>query len=126
MVKKIKPADLGNEIEQQLTTYHADIIGRINQCGSDTIKAIAKKTKATAPKDTGAFRKSITSGVREGNRGNKYVWYVKAPHYRRTHLLVNGYPKQNGGRVEGDPFLQNALDEELPVYEAAMEEAVKA
>jgi hypothetical protein len=31
----------------------------------------------------------------------------------------------NGGRVPGDPFLKNALDEVLPDYEKDVEEALK-
>ena len=53
------------------------------------------------------------------------TWYVKAPHYRLTHLLVHGHAKKDGGRVQGDPFLQNALDEVLPEYERAVEEGLK-
>jgi hypothetical protein len=87
---------------------------------------LVKKTKATAPKKTGNFRKSIAGKVlQKSDRGDRYVWYVKAPHHRLTHLLVHGHAKANGGRVPGDPFLENALDEVLPAYEEAIKEAVK-
>ena len=126
MAKTVKPADLGAVIAQELTTYHSDVIKRVNQCSEEAIKTLVKKTKATAPKKSGDFRRSIAGKrLEKGNRGDRFVWYVKAPHYRLTHLLVHGHAKVGGGRVKGDPFLKNALDEVLPAYENAVTEAVK-
>lgn len=126
MAKTVKPADLGAAIAQELTIYHEDVIKRVNQCGEEAVKALVKKTKATAPKKSGAFRRSIAGKrLEKGNRGDRFVWYVKAPHHRLTHLLVHGHAKVGGGRVDGDPFLKNALDEVLPAYENAVTEAVK-
>lgn len=126
MAKTIKPEDLGKVIEEELSVYHEDVTRRINDLSAEAVKSLVKKTKATAPKRTGSFRKNISSKVLEKSpRGDKYVWYVKAPDHRLTHLLVHGHAKKNGGRVKGDPFLQNALDDVLPAYEEAVEEAVK-
>ena len=126
MAKTVKPADLGAAIAQELTIYHEDVIKRVNQCGEEAVKSLVKKTKATAPKKSGAFRRSIAGKrLEKGNRGDRFVWYVKAPHHRLTHLLVHGHAKVGGGRVDGDPFLENALDEVLPAYETAVTEAVK-
>ncbi len=126
MAKTIKPADLGKAIEEELTLYHKDVTERINNLSAEAAKSLVKKTKSTAPKRTGSFRKNISSKVLEkGLGGDKYVWHVKAPDHRLTHLLVHGHAKQNGERVKGDPFLQNALDEVMPAYEKAVEEAVK-
>lgn len=126
MAKTIKPGDLGKAISQELTVYHEDVTKRINTLGAEAIKRLVEKTKATAPKLTGRFRKNITStSIKDGNGGERHVWHVKAPDHRLTHLLVRGYAKPNGGRVAGDPFLQNALNEVLPAYEEAVEEAVK-
>lgn len=127
MAKTIKPTDIGKAIEQELTTYHRDVIDRINQAGEEAAKALVKKTKATAPKKSGAFRKAITCQETERTAvGDKtFTWGAKAPHHRLTHLLVKGHAKTNGGRVPGDPFLENALDEVLPEYERKVEEALK-
>lgn len=114
-------------IEQELETYHQDILTKVNQAGSDAVKALVKKTKATAPKSSGAFRRAITSKeeVNRATGDKRFIWGAKAPHYRLTHLLVHGHAKPDGGRVKGDPFLENALNEVLPAYETAVEEAVK-
>lgn len=127
MTKTVKPGDLGKAIEEELTIYHKDVTDRVNNLSAEAVKSLVKKTKATAPVRTGSFKKNISSKVLEKSpRGDKYVWYVKAPDHRLTHLLVHGHAKKNGGRVKGDPFLKNAVDEVLPAYEAAVEEAVKA
>lgn len=127
MPKSIKPTDLGKAITEQLTLYREDIIEKVNEAGEKAVKALVKKTKKTAPKRSGDYRKAITSTeTKNPATGDKeYTWGAKAPYYRLTHLLVKGHAKQNGGRVDGDPFLENALAEVLPEYEKDVEEAIK-
>ena len=124
MANTIKLTDLGKAVEQELTIYHRDVLNRVNSASEDAVKALVKKTKATAPKRSGRFRRNIASKTVLGDRGNRYIWYVKSPDHRLTHLLVHGHAKKDGGRVQGDPFLKNALDEVLPEYESAVEEAI--
>ena len=126
MAKRTKPSDLGKAIEQQLTVYHEDIVKRVNAQSEAAVKALVKKTKATAPKRTGDYRKNIASKLLEKKAGgDTYVWYVKSPDHRITHLLVHGHQTANGGRTKADPFLRNALDSVLPEYEKNVEEAIK-
>lgn len=125
----IKPSALGEAIAEELSLYHEDVVEKVNEAGEKAIKALVKKTKATAPKrpGSGAFQKAITyTEDRNPVTGDKeFTWGAKAPKHRLTHLLVKGHAKQNGGRVPGDPFLENALAEVLPEYERDVEEALK-
>lgn len=126
MSKGIDPKDLGKAIGEQLTIYGEAVTEGINQAGLDAIKKLVKRTKATAPVGKrGSFRKSIAHKVDKGPRGNKYIWYVKPPDHRLTHLLVKPHATPDGGQTRANPFLQNALDEVLPEYEHNVEEAVK-
>ena len=127
MSKSIKPADLGEAISQELTLYHKAVLERVNAEGEEAVKALVKKTKATAPKKSGDFRKAITSKTETNTAtgDKKFIWGAKAPHHRLTHLLVHGHAKKNGDRVPGDPFLENALAQVLPEYEQNVEEALK-
>ena len=126
MAKSIKAKDLGGAIGRVLETYGEDVLDRVNQLSESAVKELVKKTKSTAPVLSGDFKKSIASTrLTHGSRGDTYVWYVKAPHYRITHLIVHGHALKNGGRAKGNAFLQNALDTVLPKYEAAVEEALK-
>lgn len=125
-IKGIKPDQLGAALQEQLGVYHADVTRRVNACSEDAAKALVKKTKASAPKASGSYKKNIASKVLEKSpNGDKYVWYVKPPDHRITHLLVHGHRTRNGGRTEANPFLKNSVDEVLPEYEKAVEEAVK-
>lgn len=124
---KIGPSELSEALQAELRLYHADVISKVNAAGEKAIKALVKKTNATAPKRSGDFRKAITYTT-ETNRATgdtEYVWGAKAPHYRLTHLLVKGHLKADGDRVDGDPFLANALEEVLPEYEREVKEAIE-
>lgn len=126
MAKTIKPSALDEELQKQLSLYHEDVIKGVNEAGDEAMKKLVKLSKAAAPVDTGDFKKAITSKTVDGGNGMKsFIWYVKAPLHRLTHLLVHGHAKKGGGRVPGDPFLQNALDQVLPEYEQKVKEAVK-
>lgn len=126
MAKTIKPADLGDAIQRELTTYSKGVAERVNAAGKAAAEKLRKLTKATAPVASGDFRKHIAiKEVDSGHGTKKYVWHVKAPDYRLTHLLVHGHATKNGGRTKGDPFLKNALETVLPEYEQAVKEAVQ-
>ena len=126
MAKTIKPADLGKAISQELTIYHDDVVEKVNAAGSSAIKKLVKRTKEGAPVDTGDFKKAIASKeITESNGMKRFVLFARPPKHRIFHLLVNGHLKKDGGRVPGNPFLQDACDQVLPEYERDVEEALK-
>ena len=128
MAKTIKPSDLGAAIEQELTTYHKSVVDRVNEAGKSAAAKLKKLTKANAPVASGSFKKNIA--VKEQTNPatgmKQYIWYVKPPDHRITHLLVHGHATRNGGRTKSDPFLKNALDTVLPEYEEQVKEAVQS
>ena len=126
MSKAIKPEQLGEAIAQNLSMYHENVIERVNAAGEKAVKDLVKKTKATAPEATGSFKKNIAWKKVDTGLGHKvFVWHVKAPDHRITHLLVHGHATKNGGRTKANPFLKNALDAVLPDYERDVQEAIK-
>ena len=127
MAKSVRPEQLGDAIGQELTVYHRDVTGAVNNLSAKAAKDLVKKTRVTAPVGArGSFRKNITSRVSKKDRnGDTYAWCVNAPDYRLTHLLVHGHATRDGGRTKGDPFLENATAEVLPDYEKAVREAIK-
>lgn len=127
MAKTIKPADLGAAIQQELELYSEVVTKRVNAVGKTATDKLKKLTKASAPVASGSFRKNIAvKEVDSGHGTKKYIWHVKAPDHRLTHLLVHGHATRNGGRTKADPFLQNALDTVLPEYEQTVKEAVQS
>ena len=128
MANTIKPENLGGAIEEMLTLYSEEVTEKVNEAGRESVKKLVKLTRQTAPRGnrkSKTFAKSITSTEVKRPRGNEFIWHVKSPNHRLTHLLVKGHATKDGGRTKADPFLQNALDTVLPEYEKAVEEAVK-
>ena len=124
--RTISLANLGDAIAQELTLYHEDEVEKINAAGETAVKDLVKRTKATAPKRTGTFKKNIAwKAVNDGHGGKRYVWHVKAPDHRITHLVVHGHATATGGRAKGNSFLSDALATILPEYERAVEEAIR-
>ena len=126
MAKTVKIDGLGDAIQEELTRYHDRVKSQVNVASEETAKALVKKTKATAPKRSGAYRRSLTYKESTNALGVKtFTWGASGRFARLTHLLVHGHAKANGGRVEGDPFLHNALDELAPEYERKVQEALQ-
>lgn len=127
MAKTIKPQDLGAALAENLGLYHQDLIEQVNAAGERAAKELVKKTKKTAPKRLGDFQKAITykENVNKASGDKEFIWGAKSPKHRLTHLLVHGHLKKDGDRVPGDPFLENALDQVLPVYENEVKEALE-
>lgn len=139
----IKPDELGKMIDDGLIEYSEELVDRVNEAGSSAMDELVKLTKASAPVGArGDFRRDITSresaamyGHTKWQRKSKYskftlsvkkfIWCVKAPNYRLTHLLVHGHATPDGGRTKANPFLQNALDQVLPEYEKAIKNAIE-
>ena len=128
----LKVEELDTAIVDMLTNYKAEVSDKVYKAGHKAIKDLERKTIDTAPigkrrKPGYHFRESIASKSERDRLGNSvHTWYVKAPNYRLTHLLVHGHLKRNGvGRTKPDPFLVNALEEVLPKYEEDVERAVK-
>lgn len=127
MAKNIKPDALGRAIEQELTIYSKAVIEGLDKESADAVKKLVKLTKATAPKGArGSFKEHISSKLLQKSlRGSKYVWYVKPPDHRLTHLLVHGHATKDGGRTKADPFLENALAQVLPEFENKVKEVIE-
>lgn len=127
MSKTIKPSALADALQQELGLYHKEVTERVNDAGRSSAKQLLKLTKAKAPTASGDFKKSLTITETDdsGTGVKSFTLHARAPKHRIFHLLVHGHATRNGGRVKGDPFLQNAVDTVLPEYEKAVEEALQ-
>ena len=128
--RRIHVGELGSALEQELTIYAGEVDDALREVTTRNMQDLVKKTKATAPKGRrkGRFKRSITAdytGTKGKGRKVSATWYVRAPEYRLTHLIVHGHELPQGGRSKGNPFLQNALDEVLPNYEREVEEVLR-
>lgn len=130
----ISPDALGNAIVELLDIYQNDVEEAVDAAAEKAAAALVEKTQATAPvgvhgkhsKRRRHYRKQITYKKLSTSRAvPRYLWYVKGPDYRLTHLIVHGHATKNGGRTKANPFLKNACDEVFPQFEADVEKAVQ-
>lgn len=123
---KIKIDDLDKAIAGQFDVYKSNVAARILKLTKAQTRKLVKLTRQRAPKQTGRFRKHISSAVENnGIFGAKGTWYVKDPDYRLTHLLVHGHQTRSGGRTKPDDFLETSLDEVEEEYLEEIKKAVK-
>ena len=126
--------DLSTQLNERLTIYNEQINEQLREVTRDSMKKLVKETKATAPRGrrNGRYRKHITAdykSLKSSPRGLKgqdvsATWYVRAPEYRLTHLLVYGHATKNGGRTSANPFLHNAREKVVQEYEQKVQEVL--
>lgn len=123
-VVRIGDHNLDIALSGLLNMYCADVTEAVDAAGKEMIEELVELTAIDAPRDSGDFRRAITSKTVKRPTGNLYIWGVEAPLHRITHLLVHGHATVNGGRVPGNSFLSDALAEVLPEYERKVAEAI--
>lgn len=118
---------LDKVIAAELGRYSGEIVKAVNAETKKAADELKKKTKQTAPKDTGEYAKHIaTRKAQTDERGSEtYEWYVKPPEHGLTRLLNDGHMTRNGGFVKGTGFLDKAVDEVQQEYEQAVAEAIE-
>lgn len=126
----LESEELTDAIFDMLTDYKKEVADKVFRVGKKAIKELERKTIDTAPIGRRAsgdhFRESITSKSEKDMLGNStHTWYVKAPNYRLTHLLVHGHAKRNGGKTRANPFLKNATKEVCDQYIKDVERAIR-
>lgn len=126
MAKTVTPGQLGAAIANELRIYEKDATKKLNSAGKAAVQELVKLTQAKAPMRTGSFASHIAWKKLETKNGcDTYVWYVKPPDHRITHLLVHGHATRNGGRVAGHSFLHDAWETVCAKYEKAVEDAFR-
>lgn len=81
--------NLGDAIVQALTFYTDDICAETKKAVDKVAKEVAKeiRTHITFRNRTGDYIRSFAMKTSyEDKRNKRRTWYVKAPHYRLTHL----------------------------------------
>ena len=119
--------DLASAILDMLDEYHKDVADGVYRVGHKVIKEMERKTIDTAPiGKRGEFRLHIASkSQRDRLDRMTHTWYVKAPEYRLTHLLVHGHKLPRGGKTNPNPFLENAYDVARDEYLDGVEKVIK-
>ena len=123
---KIQIGDLEKAISKELSLYDNKITQKAKDASDDVMKELVKNTKNDAPKKSGKYKRAITSDTTfENTRVKINTWYVKAPHYRLSHLLERGHQTRNGGRTRAFHFIEKNEKIAVKNYEKKIEEAIE-
>jgi hypothetical protein len=129
--------EFGEQLERVLTIYGEDINDKLRAITTETMKSLVKETKATAPRGRRAKKDSYSKHISGDYRGTRKtssglrgqdihaIWYVRAPEYRLTHLLVKGHATSKGTRTRTSPFLHNAREKAVAEYEEKVQEVLR-
>lgn len=129
MARVTNLSTLGEVIGEELKLYTFEVNEEVYKAGQKAVKELERITKDTAPFNARAYHRHYSDLITHKSERKRtgvsvHTWYVKAPGYRLTHLLVKGHETRDGGRTGSDPFLENALAKVLPQYEKDIEEAL--
>ena len=117
---------LGDAITAQLNTFETDVRDGVRKAVDQTMREMVAETKNSAQVRYGTYQQSIGSVVGENSlmRYSK-VWRVKAPHYRRAHLLDKGHALRNGGHYSGNAHVTNAERRAVEAFQRRLEEVIR-
>lgn len=126
MANKISINNISSEITKDLRLYSEDVINGVKLSAKKASTELVKLTKQDSPVRSGRFKKSIASKkLLETNRSISYLWYVKSPEYRLTHLIKNGHQTKNGGRTKANDFITKNYNSVETQYEKDVENVIK-
>ncbi len=113
---------LAVEIAKGLAEYSQDVVRGVDKSSERVGKETVKKLNLLSPRKYGKYAKSwkVNTEGEHGQPKNRVV-YVKAPHYRLTHLLEHGHAKRGGGRVQGIPHIRIAEQEAINEFVGEVE-----
>ena len=119
---------LSEELQKQLGLYAQTITESVKEVTEQSMKRLVKESKLKAPKGKRKkhYKSKISSKTTyESPTGRIKTWYVKAPDYRLTHLIVHGHATRNGGRTQANDFLSPIVEDVEKEYIEKIEEVIK-
>lgn len=132
-IRDISPAMFDAELRDILMDYALRNGERVDELTKAAIEQLVALTRESAPRgsrlvrrDSDATRPHFFTSISYKKLqaswfgASRYLWFVKKPNSRLTHLIAKSHRARNNRVVQGNPFLQNALDTVLRDYEAAI------
>jgi hypothetical protein len=108
MAGSIDIDDLADEIMEGLMEYADLATDTVKQAVKKAGNTVKKEIQATAPSDTGKYKKSFKVAKRKETSNALEVTVHSKDRYQLTHLLEKGHAKRGGGRVSAIPHIAPA------------------
>lgn len=129
---------LDEALNDVLRQYAKDAEADVDAATKEAVATLVKLTRGSAPRGTrkralrlnaygdGQARPHFFTSIssRKQPTGG-YLWYVKKPNLRITHLIAKSHASRGGGSVRGDPFLVNSLQTTLQEYMENLRKALQ-
>ena len=121
---------LSNAICEMFEEFSEECFEGWAKAAEETCEQMVEDTKATANVRHGDYKGAIDGKLlRQTATSKTYVWYVKRPYYRLTHLLIYGHLisgiVKSSGKTKANPFLQDAYLHAEKTYEKKCEKVIK-
>lgn len=108
MAGRIDIDDLADEIMDGLMEYADLATNTVKQAVKKAGNTVKKEIQATAPSDTGKYKKSFKVTKSKETSNALEVTVHSKDRYQLTHLLEKGHAKRGGGRVSAIPHIAPA------------------
>lgn len=108
MAGRIDIDDLADEIMDGLMEYADLATDTVKQAVKKAGNTVKKEIQATAPSDTGKYKKSFKVTKSKETSNVLEVTVHSKDRYQLTHLLEKGHAKRGGGRVSAIPHIAPA------------------
>lgn len=108
MAGSIDIDDLADEIMDGLMEYADLATDTVKQAVKKAGNTVKKEIQATAPSDTGKYKKSFKVTKRKETANALEVTVHSKDRYQLIHLLEKGHAKRGGGRVSAIPHIAPA------------------
>ena len=108
MAGRIDIDDLADEIMDGLMEYADLATDTVKQAVKKAGNTVKKEIQATAPSDTGKYKKSFKVTKSKETSNALEVTVHSKDRYQLTHLLEKGHAKRGGGRVSAIPHIAPA------------------
>lgn len=123
----------GNELQVALDEimkeYSYKIGVGVGFAAEKAAKRLVDATKQDAP--VGRRKKHYKSYIaaKKATEGRSWIWLVRKPEYRLTHLLVHGHDIKRGGAIlghaTGNDFLSRNVEKVAEEFEKDVKEAIE-
>lgn len=109
MSERVTTDKLGNAIAQALAEYSDGVAERMHKAVDKVTEEAAEEIKLRIPftQRTRKYVRAFAIKTRYEDKLNKRnTWYVKAPQFRKTHLLENGHRNRDGTHTRAFPHIR--------------------
>jgi len=118
---RVKIDQMASAIMESLQDYADTAADEMKEAVKDAGKTVKKEIQASAPVETGAYKKSWTvKTVRETSQSLELVVHSKN-RYQLAHLLEHGHALRNGGRARAFPHIAPAEEKGIRELEEKLE-----